>query len=134
MARIEVLPKIRGQVYLRRADEFAQQMDVAASGRAWNSVGLLGVHCVISSCDALTVRLGGQRWSGQDHAGVHGMVQSLKLPSSEVPLRQIADVLDKKNRVEYEAREFAEKEAEEVRKKARRVLMWVKDCLSEYPR
>ena len=130
MARVEVLPKNRGQVYLRRAEEFAQQMDAAASARAWNSVGLLGVHCVISSCDGLTVGLAGQRWSGQDHAGVHGMVQSLRLPRSEVALRQIADVLDNKNRVEYEARDFTEKEAEEVRKNARRFLAWVKECLS----
>ncbi len=130
MARVEVLPKTRGQVFLRRAEESAQQMDAAASARAWNSVGLLGVHCVISSCDSLTVGLAGQRWSGQDHAGVHGMVQSLRLPHSEVALRQIADTLDQKNRVEYEAREFTEKEAQEVRKKARRVLFWVKERLS----
>src|SRR5271157_219600 len=129
MARTEVLPKARGRLYLGRAEKFAQQMDVAASGRAWNTVGLLGVHCVISACDGLTVGLAGQRWSGQDHAGVHGMVQSLKLPHSDTALRQIADVLDQKNRVEYEAREFTEKEAEEVRKKARRILVWVKDCL-----
>lgn len=129
MARIEVLPKSRAQVYLRRAEEFAQQMDSAASSKAWNSVGLLGVHCVISSCDGLTVALAGQRWSGQGHAGVHGMVQSLGLSHSKVALRQIGDVLDKKNRVEYEAREFTEKEAEEVRTKARRVLIWVQACL-----
>jgi HEPN domain-containing protein len=133
MARIEVLPKTRGHVYLRRADEFAQQMDVAASHRAWNSVGLLGVHCVTSACDALTVGLGGQRWSGRDHAGVHGMVLSLRLSGSEVVLRQIADVLDQKSRVEYEAREFTENEAEEVRTKARRVLAWVKGSLSASP-
>jgi hypothetical protein len=134
MARIEALPKNRGRVYLRRAEEFADQMEVAASGQAWNSVGLLGVHCVISACDALTVSLSGQRWSGQDHAGVHGMVQSLKLPRSEVALRQISDVLDQKNRVEYEAREFTSEEGEDVRKKARRVLVWVKECLSRVPK
>jgi hypothetical protein len=130
VARTEVLPKSRSQVYLPRAEEFAKQMDVAAPGHACNAVGLLGVHCVISSCDGLTVGLTGQRWSGQDHSGVHGMVQSLRLQHSEAALRQIADVIDQKNRVEYEAREFSEKEAEEVRKKARRILTWVKDSLS----
>lgn len=130
MARTEVLPKARYTVYLERAREFARQMDRAAGDRAWNSVGLLGVHCVISSCDALTVQRTGQRWSGQAHAGVLGMVGSLHLPKSDVLLRQMAQVLDRKNRVEYEAREFTEKEAEEIRQQSTRVLHWIESALS----
>jgi hypothetical protein len=80
LARIEALPKTRFQVYLKLAEEFSEQMDRAASAKAWNSAGLLGVHCVISACDALTVAVSGQRWSGQDHAGVHGVVRSLRIP------------------------------------------------------
>lgn len=130
MARTEVLPKARYIVYLERAREFARQMNRAAVDRAWNSVGLLGLHCVISSCDALTVQRTGQRWSGQDHAGVLGMVGSLHLPKSDVGLRQMAQVLDRKNRVECEAREFTEKEAEEIRQQSTRVLRWIESALS----
>ena len=129
MPRSEVLPKARYTVYLARAREFARQMDRAAAERAWNSVGLLGVHCVISACDALTVQRAGQRWSGQDHSGVIGMVNSLQLAKSEVAVRQIAQVLDKKNRVEYEAREFTEREATEIRRLAARVLAWISSQL-----
>lgn len=125
MARTEVLPKSRHTVFIARAREFAQQMNHAAAARAWNSAGLLGVHCVISACDALTVQRAGQRWSGQDHAGVIGVVSSLSIPRADTVLRQISNVLDKKNRVEYEAREFTEKEAEEVRQNATRILQWV---------
>lgn len=125
MSRTAVLPKARYVVYLARAREFARQMDRAATERAWNSVGLLGVHCVISACDALTVQRAGQRWSGQDHAGVIGMVRSLPLSKSEVVVRQIARVLDQKNRVEYEAREFTEREATEIRQWSTRVLRWI---------
>ncbi len=130
MSRTEVLPKARYVIYLARAREFAHQMDRAAAERAWNSVGLLGVHCVISACDALTVQRAGQRWSGQDHAGVIGTVSSLQLAKSEAVVRQIAHVLDKKNRVEYEAREFTEKEATETRQQATRVLGWIVSQLS----
>jgi HEPN domain-containing protein len=131
VARIEELPKTRSKVYLKRAEEFLEQMDNAASARAWNSVGLLGVHCVISACDGLTVAISGQRWSGQDHAGVHGMVRSLHLSGSEAALRQIASVLESKNRVEYEARVFTEREARELLQNAHRVLSWVKAHLSD---
>ena len=129
MARTEVLPKSRHTAFMARAREFAQQMDRAAALRAWNAVGLLGVHCVISACDALTVQRAGQRWSGQDHAGVIGMVSSLHLPNSSPSLRQVSNVLDQKNRVEYEAREFTAKEAEEIRQNASRVLAWVTTLL-----
>ena len=53
------------------------------------------------------------------------MVDSLRLPESEVAVRQIARVLDKKNRVEYEAREFTEREATEIRRLAARVFAWI---------
>jgi hypothetical protein len=100
-------------------------MDRAASDHAWNSVGLLGVHCVISACDALTVGLASQRWSGQEHAGAVEVVASLNLPDSDRRIRQISEVLSMKKRVEYEAREFTEREAEHVRERAGRLLSWV---------
>lgn len=101
-------------------------MDRAASERAWNSVGLLGVHSVISACDALTVQRAGQRWSGQDHAGVVGMLGSLHLPDPDRIVGQISRAVEAKNRVEYESREFTEKEAEDVRQSVARVRAWVK--------
>ena len=58
------------------------------------------------------------------------MVGSLDLPKSDVVLRQMAQVLDRKNRVEYEAREFTEKEAEEIRQQSTRVLHWIESALS----
>src|SRR5579864_6408155 len=104
-------------------------MNRAAKDNAWNSVGLLGVHCVISACDALTVQRTGQRWSGQDHGGVVGMVEELGLPDADHVVRQVARVLEAKNRVEYESREFTEREAESVRQSASRVTKWVSSLL-----
>jgi hypothetical protein len=126
MSRTEVVPKSRYAVYLRRAEEFGARMTRAASQQAWNSVGLLGVHCVISSCDALTVRLAGQRWSGQGHAGVYGVVSALELPEASVALRHISNVLDQKNRIEYESREYSREEAIAVSRAASRFLSWVR--------
>jgi hypothetical protein len=99
-------------------------MNRAAAEGAWNPVGLLGVHCVISTCDALTVQLSGQRWGGQDHSGVVGMVDSLGLPDADAALRQVTRVLEAKNRVEYESREFTRTEAEKVRQSVSRVRSW----------
>ena len=129
MARTEVVPKSGYVVYLERAREFETQMNRAAADEAWNSVGLLGVHCVISACDALTVQRSGQRWSGEDHAGVLGMVSSLNLLDATHALRQISRVLEVENRVEYESRKFTAKEAEGLRQSVSRVLRWVSSLL-----
>lgn len=126
MARTETVPKARFAVYLRRAEDFASQMEQAAASQAWNSVGLLAIHSTISSCDALTVFHAGQRWSGQDHAGLRHLVESLGLPNSAGVLRQISNILSLKNRVEYESREFLAKEAKDLQKEASRVLAWVR--------
>jgi uncharacterized membrane protein len=129
VSRIQSLPKSRAGVYRDRARDFAGQMDRASEDGAWNSVGLLAVHCVISACDALTVGGTGQRWSGQDHAGVQGVVRSMGIPDAAPMLRLISDVLSMKNRVEYESRPFSAKEAQLVRKSAERILAWVEGGL-----
>jgi len=126
MSRTEVVPKSRYAVYLGRAEEFEAQMVLAAAHRAWNSVGLLGVHCVISGCDALTVRLAGQRWSGQDHAGVYGVLSSLNLPGDSVALRHVSNVLERKNRIEFESTAFSKEEGIAVSQSASRFLTWVR--------
>jgi hypothetical protein len=131
MPRIESVPKGRHGVYLDRAKEFARQMDRAATEKAWSSVGLLAVHSVISACDALTVHQTGRRWSGQGHAGVVGVVGSLNLPDSDNALRQISNALEKKNQVEYESRPFTERESEDLRRTATRILKWVTVRLAE---
>lgn len=129
MGRTEVVPKSRFKVYWERSTEFAEQMDRAADEGAWNSVGLLGVHSVISACDALTVQQTGQRWSGQDHAGVVGTVAALKLADADRMVRQVARALEAKNRVEYESRKFTEREAQDVRQCVSRFRTWVKPLL-----
>lgn len=129
MARMEVLPKSRHAVYLERSKEYAAQMERAASAAAWNTVGLLGVHCVIAAGDALTVGLSGRRWSGQNHDGVLGIVRELGLANAGPPLKQMAAVLELKNQVEYESRPFSEKEALNLMRAAQRVLVWVSNQL-----
>lgn len=134
MARTTIVRKLLYRVFWDRAREFGLQMDRSAAEGAWNSVGLLGVHCVISACDALTVGLSGERWSGQDHGGAVDLIRGLHLANSTALERQVTDVLAMKDKVEYEAREFTRAEAEELRKHASRILSRVKGELGKtYP-
>jgi hypothetical protein len=53
------------------------------------------------------------------------MVDSLDLPDTKKVLRQISDVLEMKNQVEYESRPFTERESEDLRLAAARILKWI---------
>lgn len=125
MTRVEVLPRNRSGVFLDRSHELCAQMDRASSEKAWNATGVLGVHATIAACDALTVAKLGQRWRGQDHRGVRDLLASVGLPDAAPALRQVADILEQKNKVEYEARAFSQSEAVLLRKKVTRVVAWV---------
>lgn len=129
MSRVEIVSRDRYRVYLERAEEFQAQMLRAEADGAWNSVGLLAVHSVISASDALTVRLSSKRWSGQDHDGVHGLVASLGLEGASTALRHLTNVLNHKNKVEYEARAFSRQEATEIGRASSRYLRWVRSQL-----
>lgn len=125
MARVEVLPRSRSRVFLSRAHELCTQMDRAATEEAWNAAGILAVHATIAACDALTVAKLGQRWRGEDHQGVSDLLGGLGIPDSAPVLRQVADILEQKNKVEYEGRVFSRLEVDLIRKKAARVVAWV---------
>lgn len=130
MTRIQVVSRSKSTVYLLRASELSAQMDRAAAERAWNAVGILGVHAVISACDALTIGVAGQRWAGPDHQGVRGLIESLGLRDVAQPMRQVREVLEQKSKVEYLDREFKAGEAETVRTRTLRILTWVESQLS----
>lgn len=125
MSRAETVSRDRYRVYLVRAEEFEAQMLRAAADGAWNSVGLLAVHSVISASDALTVRFSSKRWSGQDHEGVRGLITSIGLDGASAALRQLSNVLAHKNTVEYESRAFSRAEAIEISRASSRYLKWV---------
>lgn len=115
----------RWRVYLKKADEFGRLAADAAAREDWNAVGLAAVHTVISAADALTAFHLGERSASQDHGDSVELVRRLPLEGAAERAARAAEVLDAKNVVEYEDRDFGPKEGSALQKKAERFLLWV---------
>lgn len=113
--------------YFRKAEEFYLTMVEAFEKRRWNSAGLAAVHCVISATDALLGKKARIRSAGESHyEAVQLVKQYIQDPHAGAQSQRLARVLGEKSLVEYDSREFREKEAADIVKDAGRYLEWVK--------
>ena len=130
--RTRIVDKFKYKNFLQKGREFYEEMNVAYSAKRWNAVGLNGIHCVISCCDALTVYFLGKRSAGERHEEVVKLLQQIGDIDKKVinqKIAQVLDVLRPKTRVEYHAEVFSEKEAVVVVKQTKRVYNWTTDLL-----
>lgn len=108
-------------------------MENALANERWNAVGLNGIHCLISSCDALTIYFLGKRSASQKHEGAVKLINELDIDKSTKRdrLGQALSILQPKTRVEYEGELFTEKEAHTMAKQVKRFYGWTKGILKE---
>lgn len=118
------VPRESATIYLEKAIQFERAMGAAAARDDWNAVGLLAVHAVISSLDAVTTAYLGARSRSPDHLDVLEMVKTLSLDGVAAAVRQSGRVIGMKNTVAYEARSITRSEADDLRRDARRVIEW----------
>lgn len=120
--------KEKYRIYLKKANDFYETMLRAYQENNWNSVGLEGVHCAISSADTLMVYRKGIRCASKDHRdSVEFFEQHIGSPENKSYVTQFRRIISKKNLIEYEDRNFTAREAEEILKKAERFLDWVRE-------
>jgi hypothetical protein len=114
------------KTYLKKATEFYDTMLQAKKREKWNAVGLNAVHCAISSSDAMLVFYGGIRSASDDHLAVIDLLStSIKLPDVKSKCETLRKILVKKSTIEYEDRDFTQKEALEILKLTNRFYSWV---------
>jgi len=114
-------------VYLKKAEEFYYTMLEAKNEKRWNAVGLNAIHCAISACDAVLVFHLGLRSSGDDHSDAADLLSTVSnIQDIEQKSKTLANILSKKNLVEYEDRDFLENEAETLIKLTTKFFDWVK--------
>jgi len=114
------------KTYLKKADEFYDTMLHAKEMRRWNAMGLNAVHCAISSSDAMLVFYSGIRSASDEHLALIDLLStSVKLPEAKSKSETLRKILVKKSIIEYEARDFTQKEALELLKLTERFYRWV---------
>lgn len=115
--------------YLKKSEEFFQGLKEAVQAGRWNAVGLNAIHCVISASDALTTYHLQQRSASDRHQDAAYLLNKLPLPGASEKTKQFLDVLNLKNKVEYQYTLTSEKEALQLAKQAERFYAWAKSHL-----
>ena len=117
------------KIYLEKAKEFYVLMKHAEKERLWAGVGLNGVHCAISVCDALTTFYLGVRSISPKHYDAIVLLGKIQEEEVKSKTSQLNSILSIKNQVEYEAREFRKGDAERIVKQTERLYKWAIDKL-----
>lgn len=115
------------KTYLKKAEEFYQTMLESCRQGRWNSAGLAGVHCAISATDAALGIKARIRAAGESHhEAVELLCANIKHDNINTQSARLARILGQKSAVEYDSREFTEREAADIAKDVGRYLDWVK--------
>lgn len=122
--------ELQAKIYLKKAEEFYQSMIEAYRRGRWNSAGLEGIHCAISATDALLGMKSRLRSTGESHAHAAELLrQHIHDERTNQQAGRFAQIIHRKNVVEYDARDFTQAEATGVYKDVDRYFTWVKELL-----
>lgn len=117
--------------FLAAAEEnYASACAVQAS-RKYRAAGILLVHAAIALADALTVRAGGVKSTGEHHQEAVDLLREL-LPDSaglNPALRHLEAIIHEKNRVSYTGDPFTAPDIARMRTHYERFALWVKEQL-----
>lgn len=129
--KAKIKDEISWKNYLIKAEQFFETAQETYGGENWNAVSLNAIHSAISANDAITVYLKGIRSASKKHSDAVDLLLNVFHNNKEA--REFSShllwLLNRKNIVEYEARLFYKKEAEDSIKHAERFLRWVKNHL-----
>ncbi|HIG92771.1 TPA: HEPN domain-containing protein [Candidatus Woesearchaeota archaeon] len=117
--------------YVLKAKEHFQAMNIEFERGNYNSSALCAIHCCISGADAVTIFFKGVRHAGDRHEDVVQLLESLEIEREVLKhkVRQLLNVLNAKNSVEYEEKLTSQNGALEMIKQTERFFDWVKDIL-----
>ena len=109
-----------------KAREFLEAADQALAESRFDAAVLNAVHAGISAGDAVCVALAGLRSADPDHQRGVDLLGEVASASPEVAAkaRQLRQLLQRKDIVEYESRRATSAEAREAVKRAQRLVEW----------
>lgn len=128
--RVDILPRSRAAVYLRRAENLLKVME--AADQAGNPDGIVtnAIQSSIALGDAFTVFLIQRRCRGQDHSEVLLLVR--ECPSSSAPEvgRLIQHILNRRSELLYGSEEVSLRLARELASFSRKLDSVVRSAVS----
>ena len=129
--KVVVTPRPEGKLYLAKAEQFLEACRSANSAAQHDATMLNAVHAAISATDAVTVALAGRRSSDPDHQRSADLLEQVAGTSPELRahLRQLRELLSRKNVVEYESRRTTHREGGDAMRRAERFVEWAAEVV-----
>jgi HEPN domain-containing protein len=108
--------------FLAKAEGFLRAAKREHGAGEANPAGAMAIHAGISACDALTSFFLGVRSKGGRHHDVLELVASLPVPEKNTIARQLRQLLDAKNTVEYDDRTLIAGDEDKMIEAAERIV------------
>lgn len=132
--RVEVLPRVRGAVYLRRAENLLKVMETAEAAGNPDGIMTNGVQAAIALGDAFTVTLAQRRSRGQDHSEILLLVRDCPSTSAGDVARLLQRILSRRSEFLYGSLEVSLRDAREVAGLSRKLHSVVRPAVAEQSR
>lgn len=115
-----------------KAEQFFDEARIALEAGRHDACMLGAVHAAISAVDAVTVALLGRRSADPDHRRAADLLEQVALDSPEFRsrVRQLRELLARKNIVEYESRRATAREATDATRRSERLVTWARETVS----
>ncbi len=117
--------------FLAAAEENYASASAIQTSKKYRAAGILLVHAAIALTDALTIRLGGVKSTGEHHQEALDLVREL-LPNAAglgAALRHLEAIIHEKNRVSYTGDAFTSGDIVRMRTHYERFALWAKEHL-----
>ena len=129
--RIRNVSLSEAESYLNKAKEFYLAMLDNYQSKRWNATGFAGIHCAISSSDAVLGKIANIRSASSDHYDtvllLRKYLKGAGRGRAEEQVTRLSRVLGQKNLVEYESRDFRQDECEKLVKDVGRFFEYAKE-------
>jgi hypothetical protein len=125
MVKTKQIDKNQFLGYEKKAYHAFETMKLALDNKLWTAAGREAVFVCINMTDALLAKHNGLRNVSKDHMDVVKVVATI-LPMSDRKNQshRLRKVIQMKNLIDYESREFSEKSANEIARQATRFYEW----------
>ena len=125
------VPKGKAKDYRNVADNFYDGAEMARAYEYWNAAGVLIVHSAIAYTDAITIRHGGVKSKGEDHAAAIDLLKDIMIldEAAKKAVRQFERMIHEKSRVSYEGEVYTRKDIEVLWKSLVRYRGWARAAL-----
>lgn len=118
--------------FLAVAEHFSQAADLAKEFEYWNAAGVLIVHAAIALTDALTVKIGGVKSAGENHALAAHLLEEVVAIDNEgkKAISHFRAILEEKQLVSYSGEIYRQEDIRRMSRHLERYRTWARRLLA----